>query len=281
MAEFEFEDILPFVEGEGDTGRTAREKIKRNFDKIKPLGEIPAEVQQVKREVERKLDSEPESDKFYVSDADGNIIALIDKNGISSVDFLVGTERRSLVTMIAEEILNRINADDALSVRINTLSERKLDREIDDDNLVITDNNGYIILKIDNEGVHFPGKDGGDGGSGDGSSVIDDDKIVITDNNGYIVARIDKNGVKSVKDKHAVASMVIGESFYPLSTPVRNDDGQVTSVHVMFGTGVEGNIAITYNNGLSVSATIVYGTTQYTMAINRDEDGQVTSVLVE
>lgn len=195
--------------------------------------------------------------------------------------FLVGTERRSLVTMIAEEILDRISADDALSARINTLSERKLDREIDDDNLVITDNNGYIILKIDNEGVHFPGKDGGDGGSGDGSSVIDDDKIVITDNDGYIVARIDKNGVKSVKDKHAVASMVIGESFYPLSTPVRNDDGQVTSVHVMFGTGVEGNIAITYNNGLSVSATIVYGTTQYTMAINRDEDGQVTSVLVE
>ena len=53
MAELEFEDILPFVEGEGDTGRTAREKIKRNFDKLKPLGEIPAEVQQVKSSINR------------------------------------------------------------------------------------------------------------------------------------------------------------------------------------------------------------------------------------
>lgn len=48
----EFEEILPFVEGEGDTGKTAREKIKRNFEKIKPLGEIPAEMQQVKRDLE-------------------------------------------------------------------------------------------------------------------------------------------------------------------------------------------------------------------------------------
>ena len=47
----EFEDILPFVEGEGDTGKTAREKIKRNFDKLKPLGEIPAEVQLVSERV--------------------------------------------------------------------------------------------------------------------------------------------------------------------------------------------------------------------------------------
>ena len=53
--EFEFEDILPFVEGGGDTGKTAREKIKRNFDKLKPLGEIPAEVQQVKTDLGGKL----------------------------------------------------------------------------------------------------------------------------------------------------------------------------------------------------------------------------------
>ena len=44
MAELEFEEILPFVEGEGDTGRTAREKIKRNFDKLKPLGDVKDRV---------------------------------------------------------------------------------------------------------------------------------------------------------------------------------------------------------------------------------------------
>lgn len=34
MADINFEDIQPFVEGQGDTGQTARAKIKRNFDKV-------------------------------------------------------------------------------------------------------------------------------------------------------------------------------------------------------------------------------------------------------
>lgn len=35
MADVNFEDIQPFVEGQGDTGKTAREKINRNFQKLK------------------------------------------------------------------------------------------------------------------------------------------------------------------------------------------------------------------------------------------------------
>ena len=35
MADINFEDIQPFVEGQGDTGKTAREKINRNFQKLK------------------------------------------------------------------------------------------------------------------------------------------------------------------------------------------------------------------------------------------------------
>lgn len=56
MAEFEFEDILPFVEGEGDTGRTAREKINRNFDKIKPIANVGAEMQQLRQDVSDDLE---------------------------------------------------------------------------------------------------------------------------------------------------------------------------------------------------------------------------------
>ena len=54
--EFEFEDILPFVEGEGDTGRTAREKINRNFGKIKPIANVGAEMQQLRQDVSDDLE---------------------------------------------------------------------------------------------------------------------------------------------------------------------------------------------------------------------------------
>lgn len=56
MAELEFEDILPFVEGEGDTGKTAREKINRNFTKIKPIANVGAEMQQLRQDVADDLE---------------------------------------------------------------------------------------------------------------------------------------------------------------------------------------------------------------------------------
>lgn len=79
MAELEFEDILPYVEGEGDTGKTAREKIKRNFDKLKPLGELPGEVQQVKREVKRKAELiDTEEDGAFFCDENGKVFLEYD-----------------------------------------------------------------------------------------------------------------------------------------------------------------------------------------------------------
>lgn len=56
MAELEFEEILPFVEGEGDTGKTAREKINRNFTKIEPLANVGAEMQQLRQDVSDDLE---------------------------------------------------------------------------------------------------------------------------------------------------------------------------------------------------------------------------------
>lgn len=37
MADINFEDIQPFVEGQGDSGLTARQKIKRNFERVKEV----------------------------------------------------------------------------------------------------------------------------------------------------------------------------------------------------------------------------------------------------
>ena len=52
----EFEEILPFAEGEGDTGKTAREKINRNFTKIEPLANVGAEMQQLRQDVANDLE---------------------------------------------------------------------------------------------------------------------------------------------------------------------------------------------------------------------------------
>ena len=35
MADITFEQIDPWVDGQGDTGLTARQKLRRNFEKIK------------------------------------------------------------------------------------------------------------------------------------------------------------------------------------------------------------------------------------------------------
>lgn len=44
MADINFEDIQPFVEGQGDTGKTAREKINRNFQKLKGFDDAVRDI---------------------------------------------------------------------------------------------------------------------------------------------------------------------------------------------------------------------------------------------
>lgn len=44
MADINFEDIQPFVEGQGDTGKTAREKINRNFKKLKGFDDAVRDI---------------------------------------------------------------------------------------------------------------------------------------------------------------------------------------------------------------------------------------------
>ena len=50
MADIIFEDIQPFVEGQGDTGKTAREKINRNFQKLKGFDDAVRDIRVLKTE---------------------------------------------------------------------------------------------------------------------------------------------------------------------------------------------------------------------------------------
>lgn len=52
MADINFEDIQPFVEGQGDTGKTAREKINRNFAKVsEKLHDATSDITDLKENV--------------------------------------------------------------------------------------------------------------------------------------------------------------------------------------------------------------------------------------
>ena len=51
MADINFEDIQPFVEGQGDTGKTAREKINRNFQKLKGFDDVKSTVEKNNLEI--------------------------------------------------------------------------------------------------------------------------------------------------------------------------------------------------------------------------------------
>ena len=183
--------------------------------------------------------------------------------GVVNVDGKIKQSENKTAELIAEE-----------EERAKSEENKKLNFSISDDTFYFTDNNGYIIAKIDKDGIHSVNID-------EHPNTINDTKLEITDSNGYIIAKIDKDGIHSAKDKHAVACMVLSESYYPTAAPTRDSDGNITYVEVMFETGIAGSISITYTNGNSSSVAVVYGNYNYTITINRDTDGNVETVNVQ
>jgi len=144
----EFEEILPYVEGEGDTGRTAREKIKRNFDKIKPLGEIPAEVQQVKREVRRKAElKDTEEDGAFFCDESGKVFLQYNGDGLDankvSEHFkgLVAPDLSPYPTTEEVEDMIEESGQSGQSGLVNT----------EEEGAFFCDENGKVFMKYDNK----------------------------------------------------------------------------------------------------------------------------------
>lgn len=203
--------------------------------------------------------------------------------------------------------------------------DEKLPIENSADELEIIDSSGYIITKIDADGIHapninnleaeMPGKAEKDSDAVEGNFASFDsngnpvdsgkketdfttpaelasglagklpiennaDELVVTDENGYIIFKIDADGIHSVQSKHSVACMVLSEAYYPTEAPTRDANGKVTHAAVMFATGVAGTIDITYINANASSVAVVYGGKNYTITINRDANGNVTSVSV-
>ena len=79
-----------------------------------------------------------DSDSLYISDAYGNIIAIIDANGIKTTE---------------------VEIQDGKVSKLFSALMSKLDKEIDSSFFQIQDANGNIAFRIDSEGVHTPKSD--------------------------------------------------------------------------------------------------------------------------
>lgn len=134
-------------------------------------------------------------------------------------------------------IKNKASKDELNEERIRATGEegKKLNKVIDDDKFIITDKNGYIVARIDKNGV----------------------KSVAENTN------------------NAIVCMVLSENYYPTEAPTRDEDGNVTFAKVIFGTGESGTITISYINKNASSMSIVYGNKTVLASIDRDENGNV------
>lgn len=108
-------------------------------------------------------------DTFYIIDKDDNIIAKIDKDGITSTDFIIknGEEFSSLLDLISNNRNEIIELIDGLREALDTLTGKVSGLEASvseirnvintsdsDDAFYIIDENNNIIAKIDKDGVH-------------------------------------------------------------------------------------------------------------------------------
>lgn len=199
---------------------------------------IDGNFEETDLELDNKLSEKIDRDSFIISDNNGYIIAIVDKDGVHSIDY-----------KIKDDSLNDI------LYGINIAIKNKASKdELNEERIRATGEEGKKLNK-----------------------VIDDDKFIITDKNGYIVARIDKNGVKSVAENtnNAIVCMVLSENYYPTEAPTRDEDGNVTFAKVIYGTGESGTITISYINKNASSMSIVYGNKTVLASIDRDENGNV------
>lgn len=131
-----------------------------------------------------------ENDTLYVTDSDGYVVLKVDASGLSTTDIKIKYDNE-LIT-VAELIylmnsplrdnINRISASlQKLLYAFNT------DYQFDDA-FIVTDNNGYIALKLDRDGIHFVN-----------NISTNSDEFVVTDKLGYVGFKVDKDGIKFSK----------------------------------------------------------------------------------
>lgn len=188
---------------------------------------------------EKKMDIVNESDSLYIKDYSGYIIAKIDKDGVHSIDY---SSSEGKLSDVIKNIRGSINTETARAESAEqNLRDSKLDKEIQSDSIVITDARGYIIAKIDKDGVH---------------------------------------SINNKLNANKVAAMVLGEMYIPTAV-IYGSDMNVDQVSVIFYSGENGEITFTREEDMIVKAEVLINGTTYNVIINRDEQNNIINVISE
>lgn len=143
-----------YIVGNGQTAATAL-----------PLQRIDENIESKIAEIAEKLkaiittDSE---DTFYIVDASGNVIGKFDSTGLSTTDvhFLKDGNLTSLLAALSakvDKVEGKELSDNNFTDELKALVEQGggnaniIDQRVE---LYVTDSNGYVIMKVDNDGVH-------------------------------------------------------------------------------------------------------------------------------
>ncbi len=137
MADINFEDIQPYVEGQGDSGLTARQKIKRNFERVKSfLLRLVGQISFLQRTKADILDTEEEG--VFFTNEKGEVFLKFNSNGLDASE--VSDHLKSLLAQDLSEYAKLTDIPEQLEV-IKTTEEN---------GIYFTDGQGNVFIKYDN-----------------------------------------------------------------------------------------------------------------------------------
>ena len=127
--------------------------------------ESGATVEEAFGNLHQSVNPDTNTDTLYVTDIAGNIVATIDAQGLKVVDVIakVSGNLVSLVTQLENKV-NKVSGkglstNDYTTAEKNKLASLKaltdIDEEVNTDILYIRDRSGYVIFKVDSDGVHL------------------------------------------------------------------------------------------------------------------------------
>lgn len=126
-----------------------------------------------------------EDDTLYVADQEGNVVVKVDNNGIKATDVIVpdGEEDVHLLEKIkeVEENIPALDIDSQLELKDGS------------DELLVCDNEGNTVLKVDKKGTKTTDIDTKH--LNESNLKLYKDKFYLSDKNGYVVFMVDKDGI--------------------------------------------------------------------------------------
>lgn len=212
-----------------------------------------------------------DTDALKISDKEGNIIAIIDYNGVDAPNI-----------RLIQENLDKLPSAEALSEIIVNIGKKfaNYDKYINANNsaLYLVDSNNQIIFKVDKEGMHdvnfYPqdndrfvlaDKEGNiimrvnqNGLATPSQQDTDNEAFYIADGQGNIIFKADSNGVNYVGKGGGEVVTTVGasEAFLDADVNMLISYGQSLSVAGSSSVGVDMSPAVQFKGGLRVDYTL-------------------------